>query len=91
MFQERILIFSEIVGELQLKKYGEFMKEYGAQLKDIEDALGESVNDSWDMTLDPISLEVQFLFLEPLSTENNFMHAKIAYFLPGFPKEKTGY
>lgn len=34
--------------------------EYGGQLKDIEDALGDSVNDAWDMTLDPISLQVLF-------------------------------
>ena len=47
------------MGELQLKKYGEFLVEYGGQLKDIEDALGDSVNDSWDMTLDPISLQVR--------------------------------
>ena len=49
---------SEIVGELQLKKFGSFLEEYASQLKDIEDALGESVGDSWDMTLDPISLQV---------------------------------
>lgn len=52
----------EIVGELQLKKYGEFLLEYGGQLKDIEDALGDSVNDSWDMTLDPIALQVTRTF-----------------------------
>jgi hypothetical protein len=46
------------VGELQLKKFGDFLKEYGAQIKDIEDALGEYVSDSWDMTLDPVSLQV---------------------------------
>jgi len=34
------------------------MKEYGDQLKGIEDALGEAVSDSWDMGLDPISLQV---------------------------------
>ena len=53
-----ILFSSEIVGELQLKKFGSFLEEYASQLKDIEDALGESVGDSWDMTLDPISLQV---------------------------------
>ena len=49
---------AEIVGELQLKKFGNFLEEYASQLKDIEDALGESVGDSWDMTLDPIALQV---------------------------------
>ncbi|XP_052261533.1 WASH complex subunit 4-like isoform X2 [Dreissena polymorpha] len=68
----------KIVGELQLKKYGEFMKEYGAQLKDIEDALGESVNDSWDMTLDPISLEFlpyeQTTLLQLIKTDNKVLN-----------------
>ena len=57
---------TEIVGELQLKKFGNFLEEYASQLKDIEDALGESVGDSWDMTLDPISLQVSAL-LEAIS------------------------
>lgn len=56
-------MFTEIVGELQLKKYGDFLKEYGGQIKEIEDALGESVSDSWDMTLDPISLQVIFFLM----------------------------
>jgi len=51
--------FSEIVGELQLRNYGLFLEEYASQLKDIENALDESVGDSWDMTLDPISLQVK--------------------------------
>ena len=54
-----IIVFtSEIVGEVQLRKYGKFLEDYASQLKDIEDALGESIGDAWDMTLDPISLQV---------------------------------
>ena len=43
---------------MHLKKFGKFLDDYATQLKDIEDALGESIGDSWDMTLDPISLQV---------------------------------
>ena len=50
--------FTEIVGEVQLRKYGRFLEDYATQLKEIEDALEESVGDAWDMTLDPISLQV---------------------------------
>ena len=48
----------EIVGEAQLRKYGQFLEEYASQLKAIEDALDDSVGDSWDFTLDPITLQV---------------------------------
>ncbi|XP_053377942.1 WASH complex subunit 4-like isoform X3 [Mercenaria mercenaria] len=68
----------KIVGELQLKKFGDFLKEYGAQIKDIEDALGESVNDSWDMTLDPISLQFlpyeQTTLLHLIKTDNKIFN-----------------
>ena len=43
---------------IQLKKYGQFMDEYATQLKEIEDALDDSIGDAWDMTHDPISLQV---------------------------------
>lgn len=49
------------MGEVQLRKYGTFLEEYASQLKEIEDALDDSIGDSWDLTLDPISLQVTFL------------------------------
>ena len=52
------LLVTEIVGDVQLRKYGKFLEDYASQLQEIEDALEESVGDSWDMTLDPISLQV---------------------------------
>ncbi|XP_064632766.1 WASH complex subunit 4-like isoform X2 [Lineus longissimus] len=55
----------KLVGEIQLKKYGNFLEEYANQLKEIEDALDDSISDAWDMTLDPISL--QFLPYEQTS------------------------
>ena len=50
----------EIVGEAQLRKYGTFLEEYASQLKGIEDALDDSLGESWDFTLDPISLQVLY-------------------------------
>ena len=41
-----------------MRKYGQFLEEYASQLKAIEDALDDSVGDSWDFTLDPIALQV---------------------------------
>ena len=46
------------MGDVQLRKYGKFLEDYASQLQEIEHALEESVGDSWDMTLDPISLQV---------------------------------
>lgn len=43
---------------MQLKKYGNFLMEYATQLKEIEDALDDSIGDAWDMSLDPISMQV---------------------------------
>ena len=51
-------ILTEIVGQLQLKRSGRFLEDYATQLKEIEDALDDSIGDSWDMTLDPIALQV---------------------------------
>ncbi|XP_067134049.1 WASH complex subunit 4 isoform X3 [Centruroides vittatus] len=68
----------KIIGEVQLKKYGKFMEEYGTQLKEIEHALDETLSDIWDMTLDPISL--QYLpyertnLLELISTDNKILN-----------------
>ena len=58
-----------IVGEVQLKKYGKFLEDYATQLREIEDALDDSIGDSWDMTLDPISLQVS-LKAEPSSIKS---------------------
>ena len=41
-----------------MKKYGNFLEEYATQLKDIEDALDETIGEAWDMILDPISMQV---------------------------------
>lgn len=53
---------TEIVGEVQLRKYGKFLEDFADQLRGIDEALGESIGDSWDFTLDPIALQVIFYF-----------------------------
>ncbi|XP_046580834.1 WASH complex subunit 4-like [Haliotis rubra] len=68
----------KIVGELQLKKYGSFLEDYASQLKDIEDALDDSIGDSWDMTLDPIALQFlpyeQTSLLQLIRTDNKIFN-----------------
>lgn len=56
-----MITHSGIVGEAQLRNYGHFMEDYAAQLRDIEDALDDGVGESWDITLDPIGLQVSWL------------------------------
>jgi WASH complex subunit 7 len=51
---------SEIAGEVQLRTYGRFLEEYGMQLQGIEEALEDSMCDSWDLSLDPVSLQVLY-------------------------------
>jgi len=46
------------VSETQLKKYGKFLEDYASQLNAIEKALDDAVGDTWNLTLDPISLQV---------------------------------
>jgi len=49
---------SEIVSEVQVRKFGKFLEEYASQLKSVEDALEESNGDSWDLMLNPVAIEV---------------------------------
>lgn len=51
------------MGEVQLRKYGKFLEEYGSQLREIEHALDETLSDVWNAELDPISLQVRELSL----------------------------
>lgn len=52
------------MGEVQLRKFGKFLEEYGSLLRDIEHALDETLCDVWNVELDPISLQVnRFFFL----------------------------
>jgi len=53
-----ITVFLEIVGEVQLRNYAHFLEDYSSQLKEIEEALDGNVAETWDITLDPIALQV---------------------------------
>ncbi|ELU08313.1 hypothetical protein CAPTEDRAFT_221991 [Capitella teleta] len=71
----------KIVGEVQLRKYGKFLEDFAGQLKEIDEALGESIGDSWDLTLDPISLQVlpyeQTSVLQLIKTDNKILNKVI--------------
>ncbi|CAH1784090.1 unnamed protein product, partial [Owenia fusiformis] len=71
----------KIVGEVQLKKYGKFLEDYATQLKEIEDALDDTIGDSWDFTLDPISLQYlpyeQTTLLQLVKTDNKIFNKVI--------------
>jgi hypothetical protein len=43
-------------GENELENYDTFLKEYGTQLSQIEDRLGDAIGDTWDFTVDPVTL-----------------------------------
>ncbi|XP_071139375.1 WASH complex subunit 4-like isoform X2 [Mytilus edulis] len=74
----------QIVGEVQLKKYGKFLEDYATQLREIEEALDDSIGDSWDMTLDPISLQLlpyeQTSLLQLIRTDNKIFNKIITVF-----------
>ncbi|XP_078001541.1 WASH complex subunit 4-like [Glandiceps talaboti] len=71
----------KIVGEVQLKKYGNFLEDYATQLKEIEDALDDSIGDAWDFTLDPITLQFlpyeQTTLLDLVKTDNKVFNKVI--------------
>lgn len=63
LFKLRYFCFViEIVSETQLRKYGKFLEDYASQLNAIEKALDDTVGESWDLTLDPISLQVSYMY-----------------------------
>ncbi|XP_020600408.1 WASH complex subunit 4-like, partial [Orbicella faveolata] len=74
----------KIVGEAQLRKYGQFLEEYASQLKAIENALDDSVGDSWDFSLDPIALQTlpyeQSRLLELIKTDNKVFNKVVMVF-----------
>ena len=63
-----------MVGDKHLEKMSSFLKEYGSQLRSIEEALRETISEVWDPTKDPISLNLkpyeQTNILELVKTEN---------------------
>ncbi|XP_029457390.1 WASH complex subunit 4 isoform X2 [Rhinatrema bivittatum] len=74
----------KIHAEVQLKNYGKFLEEYTSQLRGIENALDDSVEDVWDFSLDPISLQLlpyeQSSLLELIKTENKVLNKVITVY-----------
>lgn len=69
---------NKLIGEIQLKKYGKFLDDYASSLKAIQDALDETAGDSWDFTLDPISLQIlpyeQSKLIDLINTDNKVLN-----------------
>nr|XP_033806701.1 LOW QUALITY PROTEIN: WASH complex subunit 4 [Geotrypetes seraphini] len=74
----------KIHAEVQLKNYGKFLEEYTSQLRRIENALDDSIEDVWDFSLDPISLQLlpyeQSSLLELIKTENKVLNKVITVY-----------
>lgn len=74
----------KIAGEVQLRTYGRFLEEYGAQLKGIEEALEDSVCDSWDVSQGPISLQFapyeHTTLLQLIDTDNKVLNKILVVF-----------
>ncbi|CAG0882697.1 unnamed protein product [Darwinula stevensoni] len=49
---------TRLAGEVQVKRYGEFLNGYTTQLREIQHALHGYSKGAWDISLDPISLQV---------------------------------
>jgi WASH complex subunit 7 len=61
-----------------------FLDEYSQQLREIEEALHESLSDVWDATVDPVALSIapyeQSSILELLNTENKLFNKVMLVF-----------
>ncbi|GFR04888.1 WASH complex subunit 4 [Trichonephila clavata] len=72
----------KIVEEKELRKYGKFLEEYSNQLKAIEHALDETLNDAWKFESDPVSLMIipkeKTSILDLISTDNKVLNKVIS-------------
>ena len=59
-------IWIELVLNAQLKRYRRFLATHKQALRRIEDTLGTNVTQTWDFDLNPVELQVQFLFFNRL-------------------------
>eukprot|EP01133_Synstelium_polycarpum_P004078 gene4078-4750_t len=50
---------SKLVGEQQLTKLNQFAVDYAQQIWQIEEALDESINETSDLNIDPVSLHIR--------------------------------
>ncbi|XP_035226740.1 WASH complex subunit 4-like, partial [Stegodyphus dumicola] len=72
----------KIVEEVQLRKYGKFLEEYGTQLRAIEHALDDTLSDVWNSDLDPLSLLLlpceRITVLDLICTDNKVLNKVIS-------------
>jgi hypothetical protein len=84
-FSELLFVrFPEIATAHQTERLQQFTKNFHKQLETIEDALEESLSDVWDLTVDPISLDLapyeQTHILRLVSTDNKIFNKVILVF-----------
>jgi len=76
---------SRKVGEILLNKMRRFVEEHSKQLKDIEEALDESLSEAWDSTVDPIGLDIQpyeqTKILDLIKTDNKLFDKVLIVFV----------
>lgn len=81
-----------MVGEKHVEDVENFLKEYGKQLRSIEEALRETISEVWNPQLDPIALKLvpyeQTNILELVKTENTAFN-KVLLVFASLCKEST--
>nr|CAD7441834.1 unnamed protein product [Timema bartmani] len=74
----------KVVGEIQLRMYGQFLEKYSLQLQEIKDALENNKRDFWDMSIDPASLQLasheHTTILELINTDNKVLNKVLIVF-----------
>ncbi|XP_049805094.1 WASH complex subunit 4 [Schistocerca nitens] len=74
----------KIAGELQLRKYGKFLEDYGNQLKGIEAALAESICSTLDCRTDPVGIKLSphenTSLLQIIDTDNKVLNKVVTVF-----------
>nr|CAD7399771.1 unnamed protein product [Timema cristinae] len=74
----------KVVGEIQLRMYGQFLEKYSLQLQEIKDALENNKKDFWDMSIDPASLQLasheHTTILELINTDNKVLNKVLIVF-----------
>eukprot|EP00128_Syssomonas_multiformis_P014002 Colp12_sorted_trinity150504_noHs@12355 len=75
---------SRIVSDLQLRKYQQFLETYKKQLRDVEEALDESLINVWDPNYDPIGLKAKpvekISLLQLIRTDNKTFNKVMVVF-----------
>ena len=81
-----------MVGEKHVEDVENFLKEYGKQLRSIEEALRETISEVWNPQMDPIALKLvpyeQTNILELVKTENTAFN-KVLLVFASLCKETT--